>query len=184
MKKIIANIVLFVARWKSSYKTEFNIDRCVMVAGPHTSNWDFLYAMAIFWKHDVNVKFFIKDAFTKGIHGGFFRWMGAIGVDRSKTNNLVDHAIQLFNENEKLVMLVPAEGTRNRVDKWKKGFYHIASGANVPVALGYLDYKNKMAGVDKMINLTGDFKVDMKIIEDFYKTKTAKHPELYNPSIY
>jgi len=184
MKKILANIVLFVMRWKSSYGTDFDKDRCVMLAAPHTSNWDFLLAMAIFWKHDVKVKFFIKDGFTKGIHGGFFRWMGAIGVDRSKKNNLVDFAIELFKENKKLVMLVPAEGTRKRVGKWKKGFYHIAIGANVPVALGYLDFKNKIAGVDKMINLSGDFEADMKIIEDFYKTKTGKHPELYNPSIY
>lgn len=177
-------MVLFVSGWTSSYKTDFNKDRCVMVAGPHTSNWDFLYAMAIFWKHNVNVKFFIKDSFTKGISGGFFRWMGAVGVDRSKKNNLVDYAISLFDENEKLVMLVPAEGSRKRVDKWKKGFYHIASGANVPVALGYLDYKNKIAGVDKMMNLSGNFEADMKIMEDFYKTKTGKYPELYNPSIY
>lgn len=184
MKKVIANIVLFIAGWKSSYKTEFNKDRCVMVAGPHTSNWDFLYAMAIFWKHDVNVKFFIKDAFTKGIHGGFFRWMGAVGVDRTKKNNLVDFAIKLFKENEKMVMLVPAEGSRKRVENWKKGFYHIAIGANVPVAMGYLDYKNKKAGVDKMINLSGVFENDMKIIEDYYKDIVGKHPELYNPSIY
>ena len=184
MKKIIANIVLFIAGWKSSYKTDFDKDRCVMLAGPHTSNWDFLYAMAIFWKYNVNVKFFIKDAFTKGMHGGFFRWMGAIGVDRTKTNNLVDYAIRLFDENKKIVILVPAEGSRKRVDKWKKGFYHIAIGAKVPVALGYLDYKNKIAGVDKMINLSGDFEADMKIVQDFYKTKTGKHPELYNPSIY
>lgn len=184
MKKIIANIVLFISGWKSSYKTEFDKDRCVMVAGPHTSNWDFLYAMAIFWKHNVNAKFFIKDNFTKGIHGGFFRWMGAVGVDRTKKNDLVAYAISLFDENKKMVMLVPAEGSRKRVDKWKKGFYHIAKGANVPVALGYLDYKNKIAGVDKMINLSDDFEMDMKIIEDFYKTKTGKHPDLYNPSIY
>jgi len=184
MKKILANIVLFVSGWKSSYNTDFDKDRCVMLAAPHTSNWDFLFAMAIFWKHDVKVKFFIKDGFTKGIHGGFFRWMGAIGVDRTKKNNLVDYAIDLFNENEKLVMLIPAEGTRKRVDKWKKGFYHIAKGANVSVALGYLDYKKKIAGVDKIIKLKGNFEVDMKIIEDFYKTKNAKFPELYNQSIY
>jgi 1-acyl-sn-glycerol-3-phosphate acyltransferase len=80
--------------------------------------------------------------------------------------------------------MVPAEGTRKRVEKWKKGFYHIAKGANVPVALGYLDYKNKIAGVGGLVFLTDNFEHDMGKIETFYKTITAKYPELYNQNIY
>lgn len=184
MKKIIANLVFFILGWKSKYKTEYSTNRCVMIAAPHTSNWDFLFAIATYWKHGVQAKFFIKDAYTKGFVGYFFKKMGAIGVARGKKNNLVDFAVKLFKENEKLVLLVPAEATRKRVPKWKKGFYVIAKGANVPVALGYLDYKEKIAGVGGLINLTDSFEDDMQKIQDFYKNITAKFPEGYNKQIY
>ncbi len=64
------------------------------------------------------------------------------------------------------------------------GFYHIAKKGNVPVSLGYLDYKNKIAGIGGLISLSGDIDKDMEIIEDFYKDITAKYPELYNKKIY
>jgi 1-acyl-sn-glycerol-3-phosphate acyltransferase len=184
MKKILGKFVLFISRWKSDYETDFDIKKCVMIAAPHTSNWDLLYAIAVFWKYDINVKFFIKNSYTKGLHGFIFRGIGAVGVDRSKNNKLVDYATELFEKNEELVLLVPAEGTRKRVKRWKKGFYHIAEKANVPVALGFLDYKNKIAGVGKIVHLSGNFEADMNILEEFYKDKTGRNPELFNPEFY
>ena len=182
MKKIIARFAFFITGWKWNYQVQ--CDKCVMIAAPHTSNWDLFYAMATYWRFGVQAKFFIKDVYTKGLHGYFFRKLGAIGVNRSKNNNLVAQAVTLFKENEKFVLLVPAEGTRNKVDKWKKGFYHIAKEAKVPVALGYLDYKNKISGVGKLIHLTEDFESDMQKIEDFYKDIPAKFPEKYNKKIF
>ena len=184
MKKIIANFVLFIFGWKASYLKEFHSEKCVMIAAPHTSNWDLLFAITVYWKEGVNAKFLIKDDYTKGLKGLLFKWLGAIGVDRSKNNNMVDYAVGLFKETEKLVLLVPAEGTRKRVRKWRMGFYHIAKKANVPVSLGYLDYENKIAGIGGLIFLSEDIDKDMKIIEDFYKDITAKYPELYNKKIY
>lgn len=184
MKKFIGSFILFVSRWKADYPTKFMVDKCVMLAVPHTSNWDLMYTIAVYWKKGVHAKFLIKDSYTKGLLGGIFKWLGAIGVDRSKHNNLVDYAVHLLNSSEKLVLLVPPEGTRKWVEKWKTGFYHIATQAKVPVALGFLDYKNKIAGVGGIYNLTGDFNVDMANIQTFYISKKAKHPELYNKSIY
>ncbi len=184
MKKIIAKFAFFITGWKWKYDNEFNTDRCVMIAAPHTSNWDLFYAMATYWQYGVEAKFFIKDSYTKGLHGYIFKKLGAIGVNRGKRNNLVDYAVKLFNENEKFVLLVPAEATRKRVNKWKKGFYYIAKKANVPVALGYLDYKKKISGVGGLVNLTDNYEADMQKIEDFYKNITAKYPENYNPKIY
>ncbi|MET2984666.1 1-acyl-sn-glycerol-3-phosphate acyltransferase [Aureibaculum conchae] len=184
MKKLIAQFVLFIFGWKSSYVSDFKVNKCVMLGAPHTSNWDILFGLAIYWKANIKAKFFIKDFYTKGVHGFFFRWLGGIGVDRKKSTNMVDYAVQLFNTSEKLALGVPAEGTRDRVDRWKTGFYHIATKANVPVCLCFADYKQKIAGVGKIINLSGDFEKDMTIIQDFYKDKTAKYPEKYNKKIY
>ncbi len=184
MKKLIANFIFFVSGWKSKYETEYSTERCVMIAAPHTSNWDLLYAIAIYWRHGVDAKFFIKDNYTKGFIGYFFKKMGAIGVTRGKKNNLVDFAVNLFNTNDKLVLLVPAEATRKKVGKWKKGFYVIAKNAKVPVALGYLDYKEKIAGVGNLIHLSDSFEDDMQQIQDFYENISGKYPENYNTKIY
>ena len=184
MKKFLGSFILFISGWKDDYKAEFMVDKCVMLAVPHTSNWDLMYAIAVYWKKGVNAKFLIKDNYTKGAVGFIFKWLGALGIDRSKHTNFVDYAVNLLKTSEKLVLLVPAEGTRKRVEKWKTGFYHIASQAKVPVALGFLDYKNKIAGVRGLYYLTGDFKVDMTNIQTFYLSKTAKYPAQYNKQIF
>ena len=184
MKKLIAKFVLFTSGWKADYNQKFKAPKSVMLAAPHTSNWDIVYALAVYWLEGIDAKFLIKNNYTKGFFGFFFKWLGAIGVDRNKNNNLVEYSIHLFNESDKLILMVPAEGTRKRVDKWKTGFYHIAKNANVPVSFGFLDYKNKIAGVGNTYNLTGDFEKDMQVIEDFYATIEGKHPELYNKKIF
>lgn len=186
MKKFIARIWFFFAGWKLDASPELlaQARHSVMVAAPHTSNWDFAYAIFGFWYMGLDMKYFIKDDYTKSILGWFFKWTGALGVDRSKRNNLVAHTASLLANDDKLVILVPAEGTRKRVDRWRKGFYAIAQQAGVPISLGYLDYKKKIAGVGKVYYPTGNFEEDMQVIQDFYKDKTGKHPELYNPQIY
>ncbi|HIP47787.1 MAG TPA: glycerol acyltransferase [Lutibacter sp.] len=184
MKKIIGKAVLNVLGWKSNYPKEFQVEKFVIIAAPHTSNWDLVFALAVFWKMDKPMKYFIKDSFTKPPHGWFFKMMGAIGVDRKKTGNLVHHAAATITKEKHIALMVPAEGTRTKVKKWKTGFYHIAKKANVPVALGYLDYKNKIAGVGGLVYLTDSFENDMQIIEDFYKNIDGKHPEKYNKKIF
>ncbi len=184
MKKQLGRFIFFIFGWKTEYKQEFRSDKCVMIAAPHTSNWDLVFAMAYYWKYEVDAKFFIKDDWTKGFVGYFIKKMGGIGVTRGKKNNLVDFAVKNFKEKEKFVLLVPAEATRKRVKKWKKGFYVIAQKANVPVAMGYLDYKYKFSEVGGLMSLTDDFESDMQVIQDFYSDKNAKYPENYNKQIY
>ncbi len=184
MKKLIANITLKLSGWKTETKNIESIKKSVMIAAPHTSNWDLIFMVAVFWKHNINVKFFIKDAYTKGIYGFFFKWLGGIGIDRSKKNNLVERAAQSFEKEEKLIIIIPPEGTRKRVEKWKLGFYHIAKTARVPISFGYLDYKEKIGGCGSFIPVTDSMENDLDKIQTFYKTKTGKFPELYNPKIY
>jgi len=87
-----------ISGWKIDYPKEFQVEKFVIIAAPHTSNWDLYYALAIFWVHDIPVKFFIKDSFTKGLHGYIFKALGAIGVDRKRTGNLVHHAASVVKE--------------------------------------------------------------------------------------
>lgn len=156
-----------------------------MIAAPHTSNWDFPIAICAFWLTGVKAKFFIKDFYTKGLFGSIFKALGAIGVDRTKKNNqLTDYAIQLLKDREEVVIAIPVEGTRKRVEKWRTGFYRIATEAQVPICLGYVDYVKKEAGVVEIFKPTGDFEKDMSYIQNIYIPFRGKNPENYNPEIF
>lgn len=185
LKKFLATIFLKTLGWKVDVRVTPEMAHSVMLASPHTTNWDFPIALAAFWKMGIDVKYFIKNDYTRGPFGWLFRWTGAIGVDRSKKKNkLTTYAIQLLKERDQLVILVPAEGTRKRVEKWRTGFYHIAREANVPISMGFLDYKKKIGGVGGPFHLTGDFVEDMTHIQEFYRPIKGKHPENYNPEIF
>lgn len=185
MKKLIAKLVFTLAGWKFKMSLDISeVKRSVMIAAPHTSNWDLIFALGGFWLMGVDVKYFIKQKYTNGLFGFFFKYTGAIGVNQNQNSNLTEYAIKLFEDRDDLVLLVPAEGTRKRVDKWRTGFYRIATQAKVPITLGYLDYKKKVAGVKGIITPTGTFEIDMAQIEAVYKSIQGKYPERYNQKIY
>jgi 1-acyl-sn-glycerol-3-phosphate acyltransferase len=102
--------------------------------------------------------------------------MGALPVDRSKNNSLVQTMMDILEGSESMVILVTPEGTRKYQPRWRKGFYYTAVGANVPIVLGYLDYSKKEAGVGPVFYPTGNVEADIEEIKNFYRTKTAKYP--------
>lgn len=153
----------------------------VLVAAPHTSNWDFPFTIATFWKHRVKLHWVGKHTLFEGFFGGFFRAMGGIPVDRRSKNNLVQQLAERFAASDALALAVPVEGTRKRQEYWKSGFYHIARAANVPVVLGALDFVKKEATLGPAIVLTGDMKADMDRIRAFYADKQGKNPEWFGP---
>lgn len=151
--------------------------RCVMIAAPHTSNWDgvimcgfaFVFRIRIFW--------LAKASLFRAPFGTIMRWFGGIAVDRNRAHDLVAQAVEVFNGNDKVILTVPPEGTRSRVAKWKSGFYHIAHGAQVPIVLGFLDYKRRRGGVLGEFLPTGDFEQDLQQIQACYKGIEGKHPQ-------
>ncbi len=152
--------------------------RCVMIAAPHTSNWDFVYARAAFYLMDAPIRYTIKKEFMRFPFGGLLRSIGALPIDRSKNTKMVDAMIRIFEETpgDMCVMVTP-EGTRKYQPRWRRGFYYVALGANVPIVLGYLDYSKKEAGIGPTFYPTGDVEADIEKIMAFYRTKTAKYPE-------
>ncbi len=185
MKKLLAKLVNFITGWHVKVPKEFRIKKAVMIAAPHTSNWDLIHALPGLWLGGYRPKFFIKDDFKKvPVINWLLKWVGAIWVNRKKNNNLIKHSVEMLNREKELLLLVPAEGTRSAAPKWKLGFYHIAKEAGLPILLSYLDYAKKEAGVGKMIYPSDDFEKDMLEIENFYKNIMPKHPEKYNKRIF
>jgi len=185
MKKLLAKFVNFITGWHVKVPEEFRLKKAVMIAAPHTSNWDLIHALPGLWLGGYRPKFFIKDDFKKvPVINWLLKWVGAIWVNRKKNNNLIKHSVDMLNSEKELLLLVPAEGTRSAAPKWKLGFYHIAKEAGLPILLSYLDYAKKEAGVGKMVYPSDDFEKDMLEIENFYKNITPKYPEKYNKRIF
>lgn len=186
MKKGIGWLFFKIAGWKVDISVPVKeIPKCVLVAAPHTSNWDFFYTVMGFWLQDIPLKFFIKDSYTRPWYGFIMRWAGGIGVDRSKRSRLVEYGAEVLKERQHLYLLNSPEGSRSRAEKWKTGFYYIAKGAGVPILLGYCDYEKKKAGIGRVINLDGKNQEEVfEEMQDFYKEIKGKHPEKFNPKIY
>jgi 1-acyl-sn-glycerol-3-phosphate acyltransferase len=175
--KLISRLIFKVAGWKLASQFPSELKRCVMIAAPHTSNWDLIYARAAFYLMGVNVRFTIKKESMGLPFGPLLEAMGALPVDRSKNNSLVDIMVDILNNSEEMVILITPEGTRKYQPRWRKGFYYTALGANVPIALGYLDYGKKEAGIGPIFYPTGNTEADIEEIKSFYRSITAKYPE-------
>jgi len=167
---------LKVFGWKVEGRVP-DVPRCVMIAAPHTSNWDFPITMFLSFALHGKVYWMGKDKLFRKPFGSVMRWLGGIPVDRSKANNVVAQMVEVFNSHEDLIVIIPPEGTRGKVSYWKTGFYHIANGAGVPIILGYVDYGRKAGGIGPTVWPTGDIEADMRTICSFYTGVTAKYPE-------
>lgn len=152
--------------------------RFVMIAAPHTSNWDLPMTLALVFAFRLKVYFLAKHTLFRPPFGSFLRWLGGIPVDRSKANNFVERAAELFSAHDDLILIVPPEGTRKQVRFWKSGFYHIACGANVPIVLGFIDFKHKVAGFGGTYIPSGNFDADLMEIQAFYAGITGKNPDM------
>jgi 1-acyl-sn-glycerol-3-phosphate acyltransferase len=173
----IARLFLWVLGWRVEGDIPEDVPKAIFIASPHTSNWDGVIMVAVAWRLRVRLSFLAKKELLGPGVGWLMRWFGAVPVDRSKKNNIVQGAIDLFNNAEGMYLAVPPAGTRSKRDHWKSGFYHIAHGAKVPVLCGFLDFKRKVGGVGPTVHLTGDIPADMDRIRAIYTPIVGKFPE-------
>ena len=150
----------------------------VFIAAPHTSNWDLPFMLATAYAMRVRISWFGKHTLFVPPWGWLVRILGGIPVDRRAPHSLVTQMAEKFKTSDYLVLAVPPEGTRSKVDLWKSGFYHIASQSGVPIGLAYLDYQRKLSGLGMFVIPSGNITEDMNKIRAFYRNIRGKHPEL------
>lgn len=167
--------MLKVIGWRAEGRLPDNIPKFVLIAAPHTSNWDFPIGVFTAFALKAKIYWMGKETLFRRPFGWFLKWLGGIPVDRSKSNNMVRQTIQQFNDNEKLIVAIPPSGTRKRVMKWKTGFYYIAKGANIPILLGFFNYPEKRAGIGPVYLPSGDIEKDMKEIRAYYSGIKGKY---------
>jgi len=154
------------------------VPKAIIIATPHTSNWDLPHMLAAAFVYRVRVRWLGKHTLFKGLLGAFFDWLGGIPVDRTAPRGLVDQVADRLKAADKLYIAVPPAGTRDRRDHWKSGFYWIAHEAQVPIICGYLDYARRRANLGYTFVPTGDVKADMDEIRAYYDGIRGKFPEL------
>jgi 1-acyl-sn-glycerol-3-phosphate acyltransferase len=154
-----------------------DVDKLVVIAAPHTSNWDLPVLLSLAFALRAKACWLGKHSLFRRPFGFLFRWMGGIPVYRSASKNMVAQSVEMFRNCEKLILTIPPEGTRSKVSYWKTGFYYIALGAGTPIAMAFIDYKRKASGVGPTLYPTGNIEADMEVIRNFYATVTAKYPD-------
>ncbi len=183
---LLSNTYLKLTGWKLDGDPPKEVfEKCVIICAPHTTNWDFPNTWAIMDTLNVKTQYAIKKEAMGFPMGGILRQLGCIPIDRSKKEgkqktSTVDAIANLFEQYDKLCLMIAAEGTRSLCTKWKTGFYYIALKAKVPICLGYLDYTTKTGGIPKVIYPTGDIHKDMGEIMRFYQSINPKFPEKFS----
>lgn len=144
------------------------LKRFVLIAAPHTSNWDFVLMVLVVLKASIDLHWMGKHSLFKPPFGGLMRWLGGIAIDRSKANNVVSQMVDIFAQRDELILLITPEGTRSQVERWKTGFYSIAHGAGVPIVPVYVDGEQRTLTFGEPFVPSGDLDTDLPKIQARY----------------
>ena len=165
--------------WRISGSFPSQLKKYIVAVGPHTSSWDFVVGVAarsILRMRDAH--FLGKSQLFRPPFGWFFRWLGGHPVERTKSHDMVDQVVRVFDEHEYFILALAPEGTRKKVNKLRTGFYFIARQARVPIIPVGFDFAKKEVIISEPFYPTQDSEGDIAKIMDFYRGVTGKNPEL------
>lgn len=157
--------------------TEDHPTKCIICLAPHTSNWDFVIGQLYARAEGMKPNFLMKKEWFFWPLGPIFRSWGGIPVYRRKHTSMTEALTQTVQEAKHIVLCITPEGTRSKNPDWKKGFYYIAQGAQIPILLYGLDYLHRLISCTKSIVPTGNFEQEMRDIKLYFKDIKGKHPE-------
>jgi len=155
--------------------------KMVIVAAPHTSNWDYVLFLGVIAHFHHTVRVLIKDTVFWGPLGAMLRHFGGIPVDRSEAHSLVPTTTRAFNEADRLLLVITPEGTRSKVDHWHSGFWRIADAADVPILTAIVDGSTKTVGLGPARKVDGDPQAWMAFAADVYDGKTGWNSSKVGP---
>ena len=180
MKKRLARWLLHATGWELAGIRPSDT-RYVLIAAPHTSNWDFPLMLMFAAAFDIKVSWMAKHSLFYPPMGWVMRALGGIPIIRHEKRNMVASLVETFATIPRLVLVVPTEGTRERSEYWKSGFYHIARQADVPIVPSFLDFKSKRGGFGPALTTTDDLNSDMQYFRDFYLGMEGLVPDQFGP---
>jgi 1-acyl-sn-glycerol-3-phosphate acyltransferase len=181
VRRALGRNVLRLLGWRAVGEFPPGCERCVLIAAPHTSNWDLPFMIAFQMAFELRISWMGKHTLFLGPFGSFMRWLGGIPVHRGERDGKVDEMARLFAERAQLVLAIAPEGTRGRADHWKSGFYRIAREARVPIVPAYLDYGTRTAGFGPPIVPSASLRADMDQLRAVYAGKRGLYAKSFGP---
>ena len=180
MLQAIARLLLRLGGW-TAVGGPPECSKAVLIAAPHTSNWDGYWGIVYKVAVQLDVHWFAKQSLFWFPLSSLLRAFGGIPLDRKRAGSAVDLAIDMFRTNDSFYFALAPEGTRSKTRHWKTGFYRIAVGADIPVVLGFFDYDRKRIGLGPPLTLTGDQQQDLESLRAFYADINGRWPEKTGP---
>ena len=167
--------------WRVQGSLEARAARCVVIAAPHTSNWDFPFTLLGAFALGMHIRWLGKATLFRAPFGGLMRWLGGIPVQRERSNNLVGASIVALRAAPgPLQLVLSPEGTRRRTSTWKTGFHHIARGAGLPIQLSYLDWGTRCCGLGPLVDPGEDVDADIARIRAFYTPFRGRNADQFD----
>jgi 1-acyl-sn-glycerol-3-phosphate acyltransferase len=179
MKKVCL-LILRLLRYKLEVENIPKEKKYVLVFAPHTSWTDFAVGKIALTAMGVKTTFLIKKELFFFPLGFYLKYLGGYPVDRKRAKNLTKTLAEYIKEKEDIAFLITPEGSRNRVETWKRGFYFIAQNAGVPLALAYLDYNDRKGGIGPVVYPTGNYDADLIEIQKFYCGMRGRRKGCFN----
>ena len=177
LKQVVARAILRATAWNLDVRLP-STPKYVLIGAPHTSNWDLWHTLLMIHAVGLPVHWVGKSTLFRPPLGWLMRMLGGIPVNRHTRTNFVQQVVETLNQQEAFVLAIAPEGTRSKADVWKTGFYHIALGAGVPIALGFIDYRARVLGIGPSLTPSGDLRADFAYIQAFYTGKQGRRPAL------
>ena len=178
--RVVSQATLRLTGWTIEGSLPAHAAKSVLIAAPHTSNWDLPYTLMLAFSLHLRVYWMGKQSLFRAPFGGVMRWLGGIPVNREQSSNLVASSAQAMRAAKgPMQLIVPPEGTRGKTRHWKTGFYFIAQEAGVPIVLAFVDYGRKVGGLGPVFEPTGDLERDMADIKAFYAPIKGKNADQF-----
>ena len=172
---LLTKAIMWMVGWRVEGKLP-DLPKFILIGAPHTSNWDFILFLGVIFTLRANVHFMGKMELFRSPLGFFFRYCGGIPVDRKKSTGLVDQMVDAATQADRFILTIAPEGTRHQVTEWKRGFYHIAKGAGIPIVMAVVDGKHKEIRVGQVFQPSDDIEADMKSIQGFFDGVVGVNP--------
>ncbi len=166
--------VLGLGRWKTAGDFPLHA-KAVVLAAPHTSNWDGIWMIATAGKYRIRLRWMGKASLARPPLGWLAKAAGLVPVDRSGGKDLVRATVDAFEATDELLIAVAPEGTRGSVGEWRSGFYHIARLAGVPIVFAVMDYGVRTVFISGEIWPSGDYEADVALIRSHYADARGRH---------
>ena len=178
--KVYSFILINIIGWKIKGNLTLSknkIKKAIIIAAPHTHWLDLFLGILIRGSIGFKSNFIAKKELFFFPLNIFLKLIGGVPVNRSKKNNTVNEIVNIYNNKEEFIISLAPEGTRQKVSKFKTGFYHIAKEANIPIIMITMDYSNKQSLISNEFYPTRNSKDDLSFIENFFDGVEGKIKE-------